>query len=684
MVRMGLLRAWIECFAALRGVRVRPISPFATVLDLVGLLGALFGMTALLFFAATPARAAEDPLATTFGTMSSQWDLQLSPDGTRVSFLQMHSEGMPIAAVYDLESRKSNLVLASEKDRFDVNWCRWANNERLLCGFGAVFKDRHLLYRVSRLVAVNADGTQMKVLMQRRLDDTFAQFQDDVVDWLPDDAEHVLIEKAGDRSTGGTGVAILDIYTGRVRKVQSARKATYDWITDGRGAIRLRLKIDKRERRWDYRLSGEKKWHLLDRAKHTDFTTTPSYQPVGFGEDPNQLLVLKPHEGRLSLWSEDLSQDRQENLVFSHPEVDASGVLRTGRFKRVVAVGYSTDRNHYHFFDTKLQRIVAMLTPHFVDQEVRIVDENGDARFYIVHVSSDRKPGVYYRFDAEKKELSKVTAQYPALEGLELAPMTPIRYAARDGVEIPAYLTIPPSRVGNAPAIVLPHGGPQSRDYWGYDWLSQFLAARGFVVLQSNYRGSGGYGEDWAGDGGFRNWRLAIDDITDGARYLVQKGIADPARICVLGWSYGGYAALLSAAEHPDLYRCVVSIAGVTDLPMLIDDARGFVAARITREFVGQDRKVLVAGSPARRADEIRAPVLLFHGDEDVNVSIEHSEKMERALKKADKSVEFIEYEEVEHSLRRNQPRIDMLRRIGAFLDRHTQLTKQAEPARSP
>jgi dipeptidyl aminopeptidase/acylaminoacyl peptidase len=219
--------------------------------------------------------------------------------------------------------------------------------------------------------------------------------------------------------------------------------------------------------------------------------------------------------------------------------------------------------------------------------------------------------------------------------------------------------------------VILPHGGPTSRDYWEFDWIVQFLAAKGYAVLQSNYRGSAGYGIDWAGEGGFRAWRTAINDLTDGAQYLVEQGVVDPARICVVGWSYGGYAALMSGVEEPERYRCLVSIAGVSDPEMLIEDLKYFMSKHAMQKFISRTDEVVKRGSPLKRASEIRVPVLLFHGDEDVNVAVDHSKKMAKALERAKKSVEYIEYEDVEHSIRRNGYRVDMLDRIGSFLDAH-------------
>jgi dipeptidyl aminopeptidase/acylaminoacyl peptidase len=260
--------------------------------------------------------------------------------------------------------------------------------------------------------------------------------------------------------------------------------------------------------------------------------------------------------------------------------------------------------------------------------------------------------------------------------------MKQIHYEARDGVRIAAYVTIPTggAQTGH-PAVVLPHGGPHSRDYWCYDMLAQYFAARGYVVLQSNYRGSGGFGDDWLGLGGFHEWRKAISDIDDGLQHLVDSELVDPSRVCIVGWCYGGYAALLSAAEYPARHRCVVSIAGVTDVDRLALDEAKYKGGRSMRYYFSSTD----SGSPVNRADDIQAPVLLFHGEEDINVFVKHSAIMEKALRKKNKAVSFIEYEDVEHSILRNEYRIDMLTRIGAFLDESTSpvgsgIESRAEP----
>ena len=615
-----------------------------------------------------------DPAAVAFGSHPAVWNARLSPDGKRVVYLRMHETDLPVAEVYDIEQRTVKLIVASTKDEFDLTRCQWATNDRLLCSFYAIYQNGSLMYPVTRLVGVDADGTSMKVLLQEKLarqGRAASQFQDAIIDLLPSHPEHVLIAI---RKRGGKGVYRLNIESGSTIVEERPYSSVGTWMTDKQGKVRIRARSNGREFKFEARAEGTRNWHLIHEQKLSDLHQR--YEPISFGEEPNDLFVRKPHEGRQALWLEDLSGERAPRLIFSHPDVDVSRFLemRTGRDRRLVAVGYVTDRPHYHFFDKKLARVHERIEPYFDGHSVKVFDESWDGRFYLLAVASEDFPSRLFRFDSESNELLPLVDRFPGLRGWSLAPMKSLAYPARDGTLIPAYLTTPLDRRGSPyPTVVLPHGGPRARDMLGYDWLPQYLAARGYQVLQMNYRGSSGLGEDWVGEGGFRDWRTALNDITDGAQYLVDTGKASPERLCIVGWSYGGYAALLSGIEEPDLYRCVVSIAGVSDLRALAQEWKKYGGGKRFAKMIGSDSDVLRAGSPARRAKEMGAPTLLFHGDEDINVRLAQSKKMHKALKRAGKEVTFIEYEEVEHSLRRNAVRIDMLERIGDFLDTHTQ-----------
>jgi dipeptidyl aminopeptidase/acylaminoacyl peptidase len=239
-----------------------------------------------------------------------------------------------------------------------------------------------------------------------------------------------------------------------------------------------------------------------------------------------------------------------------------------------------------------------------------------------------------------------------------------VRFEAADGTAIPGYLTLPPGReeAKGLPSIVMPHGGPASRDVLGFDWLAQFFAQNGFAVLQPNFRGSSGYGADWYQSNGFQSWEVAIGDVNAGAHWLVGEGIADPAKLAIFGWSYGGYAALQANVLEPSLYKAVVAVAPVTDLELMKTLAQRYTTAVIVERFIGSGPHV-VAGSPAQQAARIAAPVLMFHGDFDQNVDIKQSRAMASALKGAGKRHELVEYEGLAHNLDDDAARVEMLTR---------------------
>ena len=231
-------------------------------------------------------------------------------------------------------------------------------------------------------------------------------------------------------------------------------------------------------------------------------------------------------------------------------------------------------------------------------------------------------------------------------------------------------MTLPPGKIAKGlPSIVLPHGGPSSRDEWGFDWLAQFLVARGYAVIQPQYRGSGGFGDAWLAQNGFKGWRTSIGDISAAARYLAKEGIADPGRMGIVGWSYGGYAALQSAAVDRTLFKAVVAIAPVTDFNLLKAEGENYTSYREVAAMVG-DGPHLVEGSPLRRAASIQAPVLIAHGDLDLNVGISHSRRMHAALQTAGKESELLSFKGLDHQLQDNEARAQVLLKMGQLLER--------------
>jgi dipeptidyl aminopeptidase/acylaminoacyl peptidase len=285
---------------------------------------------------------------------------------------------------------------------------------------------------------------------------------------------------------------------------------------------------------------------------------------------------------------------------------------------------------------------------------------------------------VYYFVDFAANKADIVGEAYPALADAKLGEVRAIRYKARDGAMVPAYLTLPPGSSGKGlPLIVLPHGGPEARDDYSFDWWAQFLAVRGYAVLQPQFRGSTGFGKPWR-VAGYRQWgRLMQDDVTDGAQAMIEQGIAEAGRICVAGASYGGYAALAGAAFTPDLYRCAVSVNGVSDLPQMLGYEKQHAGEESDtlaywRDHIGPslDREV-VAKSPLKAVANVKIPVMLMHAVDDTVVPQTQSQSMSRALTTLHKPITYVKLAGEDHWLSQTETRVQVLKEMEKFLDEH-------------
>jgi len=335
----------------------------------------------------------------------------------------------------------------------------------------------------------------------------------------------------------------------------------------------------------------------------------------------------------------------------------------------VVGASYAIEKREAVYFDEGLEKLAAGLAKALGGEiAINFSDSSQDESKLLIWAGSDIDPGQYFLFDRDSKQLRPLLGVRPKVENQNLATVKPITFPAADGTEIPGYLTLPKGvEPKNLPAIVIPHGGPESRDEWGFDWLAQFFVSQGFAVLQPNFRGSAGYGDDWFLENGYKSWKVAIGDVSDGGSWLIRQGIAKPESLSIVGWSYGGYAALQSAVTYPDLFKAVIAIAPVTDLALKKNSNNSDYDSVVQDDRVGSGPHIK-EGSPAQNADRIKVPVMLFHGDLDQNVLINQSRMMEDKLKDAGKAVTFVEYEGLAHSLQNSAARIDMLTRSAAFL----------------
>jgi dipeptidyl aminopeptidase/acylaminoacyl peptidase len=333
------------------------------------------------------------------------------------------------------------------------------------------------------------------------------------------------------------------------------------------------------------------------------------------------------------------------------------------------------ERPELHFFDDAGKREQTAIDTALPGATNRVVSYDRNAQSAIVVSSGDTTPPDYYWYDRERKRMDFLFTANPGLDRSQLAPMKPVRYTARDGAPISAYLTVPQGAAAkNLRVIVLVHDGPSARVRWGWDPVVQFLASRGFAVFQPNYRGSTGYGREHERQG-YGQWgRLMQDDLVDGVRWLVAQGIANPTRVGIYGIGYGGYAALLAAAKSPDLFRAAASYGAVTDLVDLLESPVHYRTSDLNNPVEGKlpgDRAALAAISPARLGAEIRVPVLVAHGLADPVVDAEQSRAMVDAIEGAGRKVESVFYRRELHELVDEANRVDFHEKLAAFFARH-------------
>lgn len=652
----------------------------------------ILGAAALAMAAQPPAQPSNGSLdddAARFGAQEMVYSLELSADGKRVVIVGPTADAGTVAVVNDLGAAKLNSVGTANGKPLNLTTCDWSGTERVVCMlYGITRAPNGVRIPAQRLLAVDSSGGNVVMLGQDSSQQArLRQFDGTIIDWQNGVDDQVLMSRfivptlggrASKSDEEGLGVYRMDTRTGKAVEIEKPNKDVSAYISDGLGAVRIRTVPDRNGsgrlkgiNRHYYRKANDRAWQLLG-------VDTDKVRMVPIAVDPtiNAAYAVKTLDGRLALYRIALDDSLKEELVFASKEVDIGGVVRVGRSGRVIGATYVTDTRQVEYFDPDYKSIAKGLAGALPNLPlVYIISASANERVLLIRASSDVEPGRYYVYDRDARSLKEVMQSRPALRGLKLSQVKAVEYVAADGTRIPAYLTLPPglTEAKGLPAIVMPHGGPASRDEWGFHWLAQFYAQRGYAVLQPNFRGSAGYGETWFQKNGFQGWKQSIGDVCDGGRWLVAQGIADPAKLAILGWSYGGYAALQANVLDPDLFKAVIAIAPVTDLALLKGQAFNFTSYEIVSDFIGSGPHVR-EGSPAQQAQRFKAPVLLFHATEDVNVDILHSRRMDKELHDAGKSSELVVYPDLDHGIRSGTARTDMLRRSDAFLRQQLKL----------
>jgi dipeptidyl aminopeptidase/acylaminoacyl peptidase len=607
-----------------------------------------------------------------YGKLPSVDTVSVSPSGHAVAIVVTNGEERVIV-VKELAS--GQVTLRGYTGDVKVRGVQWADDEHLLIVSSATFNVFDLVngYREWFYGSVVDLKTKKLRSLMRNADAAMAAIFDTPI--VRKYGGEPKVYAQGMYVSGGRGRLSLyriDLDNGVNRLVETGAEDTVDWVVGTNGEAVAQEFYNSGTGHWSLKLKIGGGWREV--ASATALNDRPYV--MGLGRDGASVMYAMRENGVWS-WREAHLDGRPTSGATPIPPLQSP--IRDRQDGRLI--GFYTldgDEERYDFFNPEDARAWKAVTNAFPGDRVSLESWSNDHSKIAVRVDSPTQGPAYAIVDLATRDAKWLSAEYLDLKPADISPVRPLRFKARDGLELTGYLTLPQGRDRKAlPLVVFPHGGPASRDTPGFDWWAQAMASRGYAVLQVNFRGSEGLGERLL-EAGYGEWgRKMQTDLSDGVRFLAGEGTIDPKRVCVVGASYGGYAALAGAALDPDVYRCAVSVAGPSDLRRFIEWARGRngqAAYRYWTRFVGAEdsRDARLAEiSPAAHVNAVKAPVLLIHGKDDTVVPLEQSRIMADALQRAGKPVELVVQPGADHWLSRGDTRLQMLRATVAFLEKH-------------
>lgn len=608
----------------------------------------------------------------------------LSPDGRRLAMI-VSSDGRDHLAVLDLDTRKRGRITNFTDG--DVLRHIWISERRLLFAVG----EAHEASGEARFFgwyAVNADGSELRAIDAPQAPEigSHAPGRRTYVRGFrflardPADGDSIIIEaRHWSRAT-------LDVYRYQTRSGEMTLLAferppnVVRWLVDRAGVPRVARAYSRGVTTIWYRPGDGQPWIKLDEGEDSKLKIAP----LAFDFDHHTLYVASPaSDDKAAIYRYDFERLRPGERLARHLDVDLGAMLFSRARRKLLGIFFDAEKPGVVWLDEEMARLQATVDKALPDtlNELQIADENPKRTLVAAH--SDTRPAEYYIYDADRLVLEKFATSRPWIKPQDMAQRKFVRYKARDGLEIPAYLTLPARGSGkDLPLVVEIHGGPWVRKQsWGFDRKAQFLASRGYAVLQPDFRGTTGYGRRHYASS-FGQWGLAMqDDITDGVEWLIREGVADRNRICLLGGSYGGYAALWGLIKTPDLFRCGVAYVAVTDIGLYFDITWSDLArapdewlefgARTRIGDPARDRDKFRSVSPLHNAERLKAPVLLAYGGADRRVPLKHGNAFRDALERGGKKYEWVVYPDEAHGFNKDENRFDFYRRVESFLKRH-------------
>ncbi|HYG47910.1 MAG TPA: alpha/beta fold hydrolase [Allosphingosinicella sp.] len=608
---------------------------------------------------------------------------RMSPGG-KVIAAKIRFQGGQALAILPIGAGAKPQIIAKdgafdEAGDFVIESWRWADDDNLVIELVSRQFFWNQWIDATRLIAYNRSSGKTTPLAWRG-----SKFTASKILWMSSEGPPtILLERTPESESferlGLPEVVKVDVLTGKVTDiVQRASPSIHSWYADGKGVVRLGTGFDRDSGKLTamYRRDAGSSLETIFSERYDRFEGAPL--PQIFLNEPDRALATSRKDGYAAVYELDLKTMTLGRKVFGVQNYDIEGVSagRTGdRLEAVFAVEH---RPTAYYFEPRLKEIQQMLDETFGRGNAYIVSTDRAREMIVARVARPGAPGAFYVYDTRTGGMSRLGWINATIGDRQLNPVKTIRYKASDGKEIEAVLTTPRHRAGekNLPLIVLPHGGPWARDdeSWPYVPWAQPLAELGYVVIQPNFRGSSGYGREWekASDG---NWGERMqDDLNDAVTHLAAQGIADPGRVCMMGWSYGGYAASRAAQRDGSKYRCAISGAGVHDLPTMVDYDKDYLGTYAARTALGAAGK-LRAVSPGLHAREFSAPILIIHGEKDRRVPVRQSRDLVGRLKAAGKvegrDFVYVELPRETHNLLLESSRLRVLQEVKKFLDRH-------------
>jgi dipeptidyl aminopeptidase/acylaminoacyl peptidase len=614
------------------------------------------------------------PSVEVFGALPAQTQPVLSSDAHWIAWME-ETERNPHIVIFDLNARRTARI-AALPERTALRSLQWSDSETLLATVYATQEAQartHPVQAYFLTIALTPTGEGALILpsSNTRAMGAYTAMSTRMIRARTTKPHTVIMSSVYD-------LLEVDSSSGKTRTIRTGNEHTVDWAVDRDGKPIAREDWDGRTRAYHvYALNGD--------IVKTILSKDDSSAPVLAGLLPDDSgIVLLANNGRAhqAAWMVPLDGSSQK-LLMEDPDADLTAAFTDAYTGAIIGFYASGTKTSVKWLDPIAQRRQDVLQRSFPNQQVDVYGWSIDGDKTLARVQSPSSPPVYYLIDFKSHRADIAAEEYPALASVKLGEFKEITYKARDGTDIPAYLTLPESVSGVHPLVVLPHGDPNGRDYPSFNWIVQFLASRGYAVLQPQFRGSSGFGEAFE-KAGYRQWGgLMQDDVTDGVRAMIDQQIADPKRVCILGFAYGGYAALAGAAFTPDLYRCAISVNGVSDLRSLFNDTvpqsspwltvRSAAMSHWTERVSAPNDSALDKKSPIHSVAQIKAPILLVYGDSGGAASNSQSLKMEAALRSAGKQVTLVELADEGQWLSRTETRVKLLSSLESFLNDNLQ-----------